>query len=124
MSDLGGNKLIYNESEDAYYIQHGADAALKKLGSITNAALVASNTTSQSSTTVKTSYMATENNECLICLCGTSGIITTTGGLTLAEQNKIISGGSHTMNLKILLLNKGQSVHLSGWNNVLVYKLT
>lgn len=33
MSGLGGNKLIYNESEDAYYIQHGADAALKKLGS-------------------------------------------------------------------------------------------
>ena len=32
MSGLGGNKLIYNESEDAYYIQHGADAALKKLG--------------------------------------------------------------------------------------------
>ncbi len=32
-SSLGGNNLIYNESEDAYYIQHGADAALKKLGS-------------------------------------------------------------------------------------------
>ena len=32
MSGLGGNNLIYNESEDAYYIQHGADAALKKLG--------------------------------------------------------------------------------------------
>lgn len=32
MYGLGGNKLIYNESEDAYYIQHGADAALKKLG--------------------------------------------------------------------------------------------
>ena len=25
--------MIYNESEDAYYIQHGADSALKKLGS-------------------------------------------------------------------------------------------
>lgn len=24
-SDLGGNSLIYNESEDTYYIQHGAD---------------------------------------------------------------------------------------------------
>ena len=32
MSGLGGNKLIYNEGEDAYYIQHGADTALKKLG--------------------------------------------------------------------------------------------
>ncbi len=32
-SSLGGNNLIYNESEDTYYIQHGADAALKKLGS-------------------------------------------------------------------------------------------
>lgn len=32
-NNLGGNNLIYNESEDAYYIQHGADAALKKLGS-------------------------------------------------------------------------------------------
>lgn len=32
-SDLGGNQLIYNESEDAYYIQHaGADSGLKKLG--------------------------------------------------------------------------------------------
>lgn len=30
---LGGNSLIYNESEDAYYIQHGADAVPKKLGS-------------------------------------------------------------------------------------------
>ncbi len=34
-SGLGGNNLIYNESEDTYYIQHGADAALKKLGSST-----------------------------------------------------------------------------------------
>ena len=32
---LGGNILIYNESEDAYYIQHGADTVLKKLGSNT-----------------------------------------------------------------------------------------
>ena len=32
-NNLGGNNLIYNESEDAYYIQHGADSALKKLGS-------------------------------------------------------------------------------------------
>ena len=30
---MGGNSLIYNESEDAYYIQHGADAVPKKLGS-------------------------------------------------------------------------------------------
>ena len=30
---LGGNNLIYNESEDAYYIRHGADSVLKKLGS-------------------------------------------------------------------------------------------
>lgn len=28
----GGNNLIYNESEDAYYIQHGADSVPKKLG--------------------------------------------------------------------------------------------
>lgn len=59
-----------------------------------------------------------------MCLCGSSGIITATGGLTLAEQNKIVSGGAHSMSLKILLLNKGQSVNLSGWNNALVYKLT
>lgn len=122
-SGLGGNKLIYNESEDAYYIQHGADAVRKKLGSITNATLVASNTTTQSSTSVKTSYIAAENNECLVCLCGTSGVITASGGLILAEQNKITAGGSHNMSLKILLLNKGQSVDLNGWNNVLVYKL-
>lgn len=32
-NNLGGNTLIYNESEDAYYIQHGADTGLKKLGS-------------------------------------------------------------------------------------------
>lgn len=32
-SNLGGNQLIYNESEDAYYIQNaGADTGLKKLG--------------------------------------------------------------------------------------------
>ena len=30
---LGGNHLLYNEGEDAYYIQHGADAVPKKLGS-------------------------------------------------------------------------------------------
>ena len=30
---LGGNILTYNESEDAYYIQYGADSAPKKLGS-------------------------------------------------------------------------------------------
>lgn len=31
--NLNGNILTYNESEDAYYIQHGADAVPKKLGS-------------------------------------------------------------------------------------------
>lgn len=31
--NLGGNILTYNESEDAYYVQHGADAVPKKLGS-------------------------------------------------------------------------------------------
>lgn len=30
--NLGGNNLYYNESEDAYYIQHGADSVPKKLG--------------------------------------------------------------------------------------------
>lgn len=30
--NLGGNILTYNESEDAYYIQYGADSAPKKLG--------------------------------------------------------------------------------------------
>lgn len=30
--NLGDNILTYNESEDAYYIQHGADAVPKKLG--------------------------------------------------------------------------------------------
>lgn len=29
--NLGGNNLYYNESEDAYYIQHGADSVPKKL---------------------------------------------------------------------------------------------
>ena len=32
-NNLGGNQLIYNEGEDAYYIQHGADSVPKKLGS-------------------------------------------------------------------------------------------
>ena len=32
-NNLGGNILTYNESEDAYYVQHGADAVPKKLGS-------------------------------------------------------------------------------------------
>ena len=32
LDKLGGNSLTYNESEDAYYIQHGADAVPKKLG--------------------------------------------------------------------------------------------
>lgn len=32
-NSLGGNILSYNESEDAYYIQHGADSVPKKLGS-------------------------------------------------------------------------------------------
>ena len=32
-NNLNGNILTYNESEDAYYIQHGADAVPKKLGS-------------------------------------------------------------------------------------------
>ena len=31
--NLNGNILTYNESEDAYYIQHGADSVPKKLGS-------------------------------------------------------------------------------------------
>lgn len=31
--NLGGNILSYNESEDAYYIQYGADTEPKKLGS-------------------------------------------------------------------------------------------
>lgn len=30
--NINGNILTYNESEDAYYIQHGADAVPKKLG--------------------------------------------------------------------------------------------
>lgn len=33
--NLNGNILTYNESEDAYYIQHGADAVPKKLGKST-----------------------------------------------------------------------------------------
>lgn len=32
-TNIGGNILSYNESEDAYYIQHGADSVPKKLGS-------------------------------------------------------------------------------------------
>ena len=31
-NNLGGNIITYNESEDAYYIQHGADSVPKKLG--------------------------------------------------------------------------------------------
>lgn len=31
---LNGNILTYNESEDAYYIQYGADAVPKKLGNV------------------------------------------------------------------------------------------
>lgn len=31
--NINGNILTYNESEDAYYIQHGADSVPKKLGS-------------------------------------------------------------------------------------------
>lgn len=31
-TNLGDNILTYNESEDAYYIQHGADSVPKKLG--------------------------------------------------------------------------------------------
>lgn len=31
--NLGGNILSYNESEDSYYIQYGADSVPKKLGS-------------------------------------------------------------------------------------------
>lgn len=34
-SNIGGNIITYKESEDAYYIQHGADAVPKKLGSPT-----------------------------------------------------------------------------------------
>lgn len=30
--NLGGNSLIYNESEDIYYIQHGADSVRVPLG--------------------------------------------------------------------------------------------
>jgi hypothetical protein len=33
-SNMGGNILTYNEGEDAYYIQHGADSAPKKLGDL------------------------------------------------------------------------------------------
>lgn len=39
-TDLGGNSLIYNESEDAYYIRHGADAVPKKLGKINEFGLI------------------------------------------------------------------------------------
>jgi hypothetical protein len=33
-SNINGNILTYDESEDAYYIQHGADAVRKKLGDL------------------------------------------------------------------------------------------
>ena len=33
-SNIGGNIITYKESEDAYYIQHGADSAPKKLGDL------------------------------------------------------------------------------------------
>lgn len=39
-SSLGGNILSYVESEDAYYIQYGADTVPKKLGDNTNWDLV------------------------------------------------------------------------------------
>lgn len=32
IQNLGGNILSYNESEDSYYIQYGADSVPKKLG--------------------------------------------------------------------------------------------
>lgn len=49
-SSLGENILSYNESEDAYYIQHGADSVPKKLGSsISNAVLTVLNSTTLSS---------------------------------------------------------------------------
>lgn len=35
-NNLGGNILTYDESEDAFYIQNGADSVPKKLGSIRN----------------------------------------------------------------------------------------
>lgn len=121
-SGLGGNKLIYSESEDAYYIQHGADAVRKKLGSITNVTLVASHKTDASSI-ANTSYIAAENNECLVCLCGSSPVIVT-NGVELLSTGKIYSGGAHSMQLSVIILNKNQSVTVKGWANALVYKLT
>ncbi|MBD5456215.1 MAG: hypothetical protein HDR23_07050 [Lachnospiraceae bacterium] len=41
-NNLNGNILTYNESEDAYYIQHGADAVPKKLGNAGGMALLES----------------------------------------------------------------------------------
>lgn len=47
-TDLGGNSLIYNESEDTYYIRHGADSVPKKLGDISlNSAVFVPNLTQQ-----------------------------------------------------------------------------
>ena len=52
--NINGNILTYNESEDAYYIQHGADAVPKKLGNGTKLSVGALNSLSRNTFNIKT----------------------------------------------------------------------
>ena len=126
-TQLSGNVRIISEGSGAdakYYAQIGADAASKKLlGSISEVTLVASKQTGTASTTVKTSYTSTDNGECVVCIAG-QGFLVNTDGTELLNTKGITAGGAHHMGLAIILLNKNQSVTVSGWNNARVYRLS
>lgn len=82
---VGGNILTYNESEDAYYIQYGADAVPKKLQD--SLELSASNIL-QKNTTIN--YTTTKSYSLLI-LVGASGSIA--GAPTVPPEHTLTASG-------------------------------
>lgn len=64
--NMGGNILTYNESEDAYYIQYGADSVPKKLGEPKTATATFKNTDTSTTTSATQTFNAAKSGYKLI----------------------------------------------------------
>lgn len=92
----------------------------KKFGSISQATVVAE---SKVSGFTSATYTATENNECVVAIGG-HAFSQESNGNQLFTTGEIYSGGAHKMGMCGYILNAGQYLKVSGWENVIIYKLS
>ena len=77
--------------------------------------------TGGTSTNVSASYTATSNNTYVVSISGHGGGITTSG--TILLDNYTTAGGAHKMRLGIVKLSSGDTITVSGWCSVYIYKI-